>query len=73
METQNIIISMPDRLGFEMTAYSIGKHQDGYDKLDAGLSNNNNINSINSNIQTKSLIKIKKVTKTYYHNRHMER
>ena len=65
METQNIIISIPDRSGPEITttAYSIGKHQEGYDKLDAGLSNNNNINSINNNIQTKSLIKKNKFTK----------
>ena len=41
------------------TAYSITKPQQGYGKLDTGLSNNHNINSININIQTKSLIKRK--------------
>ena len=43
------------RTGITTIAYSIGKLQDGYDKLDTGLSNNNNI--INNNIQSKSLIK----------------
>ena len=45
VELQNIIISMPDRSqpGIPTTAYAIGKLQDGYDKLDTGSNNNNNI------------------------------
>ena len=36
---------MPDgsRPGIPMTAYAIGKLQDGYDKLNTGSNNNNNI------------------------------
>ena len=45
MELQNIIISMPDRSrpGKPTNVYAIGTLQGGYDKLDTGSNNNNNI------------------------------